>query len=813
MVLKTRKVLLIIPLLIIFLFSFTLLGNTSLFALFADKKPVDIVVVEQPKVGGHAKNGQAYDDIDENGETTLETTAKNYESKKDKLGIEHVLRANSVKNMVDNILGVLNEDECIQTLTLVGHGSPGNISVGDGLTTEPGNHINGNKEEWEKELARLKDKFCPGGSVTLKGCNVGSCDKGAKKLQEIADALGVPASGNTGITYADCSSEPGSKTQTAQPSTPDKKNDPPPCIMSPSDVKKLLEESARYDGPLPYDPERVIGLSIIPSGTPLSLVDNPVFDAKPGDEAFSKFFDGIHFGSPVQQPEGKLLLANWDALIIMHFDDGSIQMGAFLNDFDYFQFPAILDPQPPGVIDPTPPYKPADFLCNSYKMEELFEGICDAKLRKWEGSSDMNLIATPHCGYIKLTWNALPGAARYFIYRGPGKGQEYPMPIMDFPILETYYIDKIDLKPNQEYCYIVKAVDAEGREFLTSNEACVIFTCPEEIQPITEEDCKMTLKYQVDNKFYWKNDIQKGPMDVSPVIREQRVFLMARYLAEETGAFVTWEQATKTVIIKRTDGVEIRMQIGNPIASVGGQPIQIDPNNPNVVPFLENNRTYVALRFMAYNLGATGPNEILWHGDTRIAELRFKDPKCKWMCGCIRYVGTNALANIAEFGFFTDCHTSTVPMAKIPLNMKDRLLNLTPSEYAMKYPNQNYYCAEARIDETGNLTAWRATPGRYPNCCDAEKGMGLLRIYMPPEAGKETDIEIFAVNGTTQKQQAQGYWVESFFDIYCELPCPGKYKVVPTNPNGTFIPESLMINLENCCPNITEIKFDFVRRN
>jgi len=98
MVLKTKKVLLIIPLLIIFLFSFTLLGDSTLFALFADKKPVNIVVVEQPKVAGHAKNGQAYDNIDENGKTTLEKAAENYENKKGPLGIEYVLRATSVKN-------------------------------------------------------------------------------------------------------------------------------------------------------------------------------------------------------------------------------------------------------------------------------------------------------------------------------------------------------------------------------------------------------------------------------------------------------------------------------------------------------------------------------------------------------------------------------------------------------------------------------------------------------------------------------------------------------------------------------------------
>ena len=692
--------------LVFFLCSTNLQNNFSSFSFQAPKKPVDIVVVEQPPKGND-KNGNPYDrDNNKNGKNALEETFENYNNKKDKLGIEYVLRATSVKNMVDNILGALKEDECIQTLVIAGHGEPGVIGVGDGLNSEPGKHINGeNKKEWEEELKRLKDKFCPGASLLLKGCNVGSCDLGAKKLKEMADLLGIPVEAPTGETYPDCSSETGSVNQRAEPTKPGGKKDPPKCILSPADQIKI-EADGTYKGKLPYQLDQVLGLEIYPIGGPIPITDVPRIDINPGEETFNQFIYGVNYEAPVSYKQD--LIAKFNAVILIRFKDGSMQKGMFHTDFDYFEYPYIPEAEQINTkVYPT----------LSWKLEQSLEEICKQKLNIQDPDTEFNLTAKAECGFIMLNWNPIKDALRYFIYRGPGEGQEYPMPLTDFPISETSYKDEKGLVHNQKYCYYVKAVNKEDKEFNQSNEACAVLTCKEETPPLSEVDCKMILKYQVDNKFYWKNEIKKGPMDAVPVIREQRVNMMARYLAEETGATVGWEQTTKTVIITRIDNVVIKMQIGNPIAMVNGVPSPIDPNNPSVVPFIENNRTYTGLRFIAYNLGATGPDEIIWRADTRIAELIFKDPNCKWLCGCFRKSSSNPSANIAEYNFYEDCNTEKQLKSKLLMDMKDRIHKITLLEYVQKYPNQEYWCVEIRVDEKGNIVAWRARPDLYPKCC------------------------------------------------------------------------------------------------
>ena len=153
------------------------------------------------------------------------------------------------------------------------------------------------------------------------------------------------------------------------------------------------------------------------------------------------------------------------------------------------------------------------------------------------------------------------------------------------------------------------------------------------------DDCKIVLKYQVNNRTYWKNGIQKGPMDASPELRYSRVNLMARYLAEEIGASVGWISATQTVSIKTLDGTTIEMQIGKSIAKINGYPTSLDPNNPSVVPYISHGRTYTPLRFISYNLGAKGPNDIIWYGDISTAELTFKDPGCNPPSNTARITG------------------------------------------------------------------------------------------------------------------------------------------------------------------------------
>lgn len=253
-------------------------------------------------------------------------------------------RATSVEDMVDKVLDDLGEGETIGTLTLVGHGSPGNISVGDGQGSEDGKRINGNCEDWEPHLEKLKGKFGPGGKVVLVGCNVGSCDKGRNKLKKIADVLGVPVEAPTGKTYGDCSEEPGSEHQVAEPG-----EDPPEHKDSPSDTKKKKEapaseipvntqvdstqQTATRDQAVPLiNPDSVLGIAVYPIEFQGDYnMGNIVWDIVNRDE-INDFFANIDFTTPIN---GLAVGANYNARVFLNIN-GRIAEYRIFCDFDYF---------------------------------------------------------------------------------------------------------------------------------------------------------------------------------------------------------------------------------------------------------------------------------------------------------------------------------------------------------------------------------------------------------------------------------------------------------------------------------------------
>lgn len=95
--------------------------------------------------------------------------------------------------------------------------------------------------------------------------------------------------------------------------------------------------------------------------------------------------------------------------------------------------------------------------------------------------------------------------------------------------------------------------------------------------------------------------------DVAPIIRNDRTMLPARFVAENLGAEVTWDADTRTVTITK-ENVKILITIDSQTALVNDAAIVLD--SP---AFIENDRTYTPLRFIAEKLGAT----VTWNGDTQ----------------------------------------------------------------------------------------------------------------------------------------------------------------------------------------------------
>lgn len=92
----------------------------------------------------------------------------------------------NVKELVDHVVNNLGPNDCISSITIIGHGSPGNISVGDGQGHDDKKRIGlSNEADWGPELDRIACRFCTDGSVYLRGCNTGADADGARLLHRI----------------------------------------------------------------------------------------------------------------------------------------------------------------------------------------------------------------------------------------------------------------------------------------------------------------------------------------------------------------------------------------------------------------------------------------------------------------------------------------------------------------------------------------------------------------------------------------------------------------------------------------------------
>ncbi len=100
--------------------------------------------------------------------------------------------------------------------------------------------------------------------------------------------------------------------------------------------------------------------------------------------------------------------------------------------------------------------------------------------------------------------------------------------------------------------------------------------------------------------------------DVAPILRNARTMLPARFIAENLGATVSWDEALQLVTIN-TEEIEIKITIGSAIATVNGVEETLD--SP---AFIENERTYTPVRFIAEKLGAT----VDWNPDLWMVEIR-----------------------------------------------------------------------------------------------------------------------------------------------------------------------------------------------
>ena len=92
--------------------------------------------------------------------------------------------------------------------------------------------------------------------------------------------------------------------------------------------------------------------------------------------------------------------------------------------------------------------------------------------------------------------------------------------------------------------------------------------------------------------------------DAAPVIQNSRTLVPIRFITESLGGAVAWNGESKEVTLL-LDGKEIKMTIGKTLEKYGVAPVIID------------GRTFVPVRFVADELGAT----TAWNAETKTVTI------------------------------------------------------------------------------------------------------------------------------------------------------------------------------------------------
>ncbi len=93
--------------------------------------------------------------------------------------------------------------------------------------------------------------------------------------------------------------------------------------------------------------------------------------------------------------------------------------------------------------------------------------------------------------------------------------------------------------------------------------------------------------------------VVKNAMPQPPTILGGKTMVPFRFLGENLGAEIIWEEASKKVTYK-LEGKTVEMWIGNKSALVGGKLVSVDPP-----PTIVKGSTMVPIRFISENLGAS----------------------------------------------------------------------------------------------------------------------------------------------------------------------------------------------------------------
>ncbi len=163
------------------------------------------------------------------------------------------------------------------------------------------------------------------------------------------------------------------------------------------------------------------------------------------------------------------------------------------------------------------------------------------------------------------------------------------------PVVSTLngkFKTKLKLSPGTNIITIT-AIDKAGNKFFKSYRVTYMAQY--------KQKKSFVIELKIGNPFIKINGISKkiDTQGSKPIIKDGRTLLPIRVLIESLGGTIKWNAKERKVTIT-LNGRSIILWIGKKTAVVNGNKVQLD-----VAPIIINGRTYLPLRFISENLGAS----------------------------------------------------------------------------------------------------------------------------------------------------------------------------------------------------------------
>ncbi len=180
-------------------------------------------------------------------------------------------------------------------------------------------------------------------------------------------------------------------------------------------------------------------------------------------------------------------------------------------------------------------------------------------------------------------------------------------------------------------------------------------------------------------------------LDTPPVLKDSRIYVPFRDIAQSIGAEVEWEPKTKTVTAVRS-GLTVSFRIGDTSIKAGGKAV-----NAEAPVILENSRTLVPLRAFTEMFGAT----VDWDDKTKTASINIDRPESLATGSAYREVSLkvedNGVTATSVYPSFTgnDAVTNTIltdakkhldaAVAELAASKEEGATAIYSSDYEVKY--------------------------------------------------------------------------------------------------------------------------------